>query len=125
MRIAAQKTTEADVARLRATVAHQRAALGKADDFIAADMRFHHQIAEMTLNPLFYAVSQAMLNWLKEYHTDMLIWTGKEKYTLAEHDEIISHIASGDADRAEDAMVRHLDRSRSLYKHQAPGQPAR
>ena len=32
-----------------------------------------------------------MLGWLKEYHTEMLIWTGKEKYTLAEHEEIISH----------------------------------
>ena len=35
------------------------------------------------------AVSEAMLAWLKEYHTEMLIWTGKEKFTLVEHEEII------------------------------------
>jgi DNA-binding GntR family transcriptional regulator len=60
-----------------------------------------------------------MLGWLRQYHTDMLIWTGKEKYTLTEHEEILRHIAAHDADAAEQAMVKHLDRSASLYIHQA------
>jgi DNA-binding GntR family transcriptional regulator len=56
-----------------------------------------------------------MLGWLKTYHGEMLIWTGKEEYTLAEHEEIISHLAAKDPDAAEAAMVKHLDRSRALY----------
>jgi GntR family transcriptional regulator, sialic acid-inducible nan operon repressor len=56
-----------------------------------------------------------MLGWLKLYHAEMLIWTGKEKYTLAEHEEIISHLAANDPDATEAAMVGHLERSRALY----------
>ncbi len=41
-----------------------------------------------------------MLAWLKEYHTHMLIWTGKEKYTLVEHEEILDCLSGKDADRA-------------------------
>jgi DNA-binding FadR family transcriptional regulator len=117
-REAAVKATDKDIAALRATLERQRVNLGDADAFISADMRLHTQIAAITGNPLFEAVSEAMLGWLKEYHTEMLIWTGKEKYTLAEHEEIIARIAAHDADAAEQAMIKHLDRSAALYVHQ-------
>ena len=86
-----------------------------ADAFSAADMEFHIRIAKILDNPIFVAVSEAMLAWLKEYHTEMLIWTGKEKYTLAEHEEILERLAANDADGAEAAVLKHLERSRSLY----------
>jgi GntR family transcriptional regulator, sialic acid-inducible nan operon repressor len=114
-REAAEKATDEDLAGLRATLDEQRRLLGDADSFIAADMRFHTQIAAISRNPIFTAVSEAMLGWLKLYHGEMLIWTGKEKYTLAEHEEIISHLAANDPDAAEAAMVKHLERSRALY----------
>src|SRR6476660_6871967 len=41
VREAAQKAKPDDVARLKATVEAQRGLLGKAEDFMAADMRFH------------------------------------------------------------------------------------
>jgi DNA-binding GntR family transcriptional regulator len=56
-----------------------------------------------------------MLAWLKEYHTEMLIWTGKEKFTLAEHDEIVDRLAANDVDGSETALLKHLERSRALY----------
>jgi GntR family transcriptional regulator, sialic acid-inducible nan operon repressor len=114
-REAAQKATYEDLAGLRATLDEQRSLLGNADAFIATDMRFHTQIAAISRNPIFTAVSEAMLGWLKLYHGEMLIWTGKEKYTLAEHEEIISHLAANDPDATEAAMVKHLERSRALY----------
>jgi DNA-binding FadR family transcriptional regulator len=112
---AATRATEADVGQLRATLEEQRGDLGQAEAFIGADMRFHTQIAAISGNPIYVAVSEAMLGWLKEYHTEMLIWTGKEKYTLAEHEEIIERIAAHDPEGAEQAMVKHLERSRALY----------
>lgn len=115
VREAARKATAADVALLRGTLEDQRNALGDASRFIAADMRFHTQIAAMSGNPIFAAVSEALLGWLKAYHNDMLIWAGKETFTLAEHGEIIDCIAANDADGAEAALVRHLERSRGLY----------
>jgi len=116
VREAALKATDADLQTLRATLDEQRNSLGDAARFMAADMRFHSQIAAISKNPIFTAVSEAMLGWLKIYHSDMLIWTGKEKFTLAEHEEIIAHLAANDADAAEAAMIKHLGRSRSLYK---------
>jgi DNA-binding FadR family transcriptional regulator len=118
VREAAMKAGDEDIVALRETLERQRMNLGDADAFISADMRLHTQIAAITGNPLFEAVSEAMLGWLKEYHTEMLIWTGKEKYTLAEHEEIIACIAAHHVDAAEQAMIKHLDRSAALYVHQ-------
>jgi DNA-binding FadR family transcriptional regulator len=115
VREAAAKATEQDLETLRATLDEQRQSLGDAEKFMSADMRFHTQIAAISQNPIFTAVSESMLNWLKIYHSQMLIWTGKEKYTLAEHEEIISHLAANDPDASEAAMIRHLERSRALY----------
>jgi DNA-binding FadR family transcriptional regulator len=119
VRQAAEKATEADVAALRALLDTQAEALGTPEIFIAADMRFHTRIAGICGNPIFEAVSASMLGWLKEYHTEMLIWTGKENLTLVEHEEILEAISRNDAEAAEAALIRHLERSRALYVHQA------
>ncbi|WP_245413424.1 transcriptional regulator NanR [Mangrovicella endophytica] len=119
IRQAAERATAADLQALWDLVALQREALGNAEAFIAADMRFHTRIAAISGNPIFEAVSEAMLGWLKQYHTDLLIWSGKEKLTLAEHGEIVGAIESGDPVAAEQAMERHLARSAALYVHQA------
>jgi len=113
-RVAAEKASPQDIADLRVILERQRASLGQAEAFIAADMAFHTRIAEISGNPIFAAVSESMLAWLKEYHTEMLIWTGKEKFTLAEHEEIIHCLAQNDADGAEQAVLKHLERSRAL-----------
>ncbi len=114
-REAAVKANASDIDDLRAILERQRVSLGDADDFISADMEFHARIARISGNPIYLAVSEAMLAWLKEYHTEMLIWTGKEKFTLTEHEEIIQCIESGDPDAAEQAVLKHLERSRALY----------
>ena len=119
-REAAQRATPADIASLNAILARQREFLGSAEAFIAADMALHTRIAAISGNPLFEALSEAMLGWLKQYHTEMLIWTGKENLTLVEHEEIIACIAAHDEDAAERAIVHHLDRSAALYVQ--PGQ---
>jgi len=115
VREAAQRATPADIASLEAILEEQRRNLGAAEPFIAADMALHTRIAAISGNPLFEAVSEAMLGWLKQYHTEMLIWTGKENFTLVEHEEIIACIAAHDAEAAEQALIRHLDRSAALY----------
>ena len=114
-REAAQRASEADIAELKRIIERQRESLGNAEDFISADMQFHTRIAQISGNPIFAAVSEAMLAWLREYHTEMLIWTGKEKFTLVEHEEIVERLAAHDADGAESAVLKHLERSRALY----------
>ena len=115
IREAAGKATPEDIANLKALLDKQRPSIGDADAFIDADMEFHQSIAAISGNPIFAAVSGAMLGWLKSYHTEMLIWTGRENVTLAEHEEIIRTLEKGNADLAEKAMIKHLERSRALY----------
>ena len=115
IREAASRATAEQIAELRALLEKQKGSLGDADAFIDADMEFHQCIARISGNPIFAAVSGAMLGWLKSYHTEMLIWTGRENFTLAEHEEIIRAIENGNADLAEKAMIKHLERSRALY----------
>lgn len=115
VREAAAKASGEEIERLRAILAEQRAQRGNAEAFIAADMAFHNAIAAISGNPIYTAVSEAMLGWLKEYRAELLLWSGKEKFTLDEHEEIIGQIAAHDPDKAEAAMVKHLERSRSLY----------
>ena len=124
VREAALRAAPEDIARLKIILREQRDCLGEADTFIAADMRFHMAIAAMSGNPIFAAVSEAMLGWLKVYRDELLIWSGKEHFTLAEHAEIISGIEAGDADAAERALIRHLERSRSLYMLSPQAKPA-
>jgi DNA-binding FadR family transcriptional regulator len=114
-REAAAKASASDIADLQSILEEQHDSLGHADEFISADMRFHTRIAQISGNPLYVAVSEAMLAWLKQYHTDMLIWTGKEKFTLVEHREILSAIANNDVEGAEASVLKHLERSRALY----------
>ena len=116
-REAASKASDNDVAQLRELIVKQRASLGDAERFIAADMEFHITIASLAGNPIFTAVSEAMLGWLKRFHTELLIWSGKETHTLSEHEAIVSRIASRDAEAAEQAMADHLSRSAALYIH--------
>jgi DNA-binding FadR family transcriptional regulator len=114
-REAAAKVTEADIADLQEILARQTAALEDPAAFISADMEFHSRIARISGNPIYIAVSEAMLAWLRGYHTPLLIWAGKETVTLAEHQSIIDCLTARDADATEQAMLRHLERSRALY----------
>lgn len=118
-RDAALKATAEDLQTLRALIDRQRASLGDAEAFIAADMDFHIAITSLVANPIFTAVSEAMLGWLKRFHTDLLIWSGKETLTLAEHAAIVAKIDARDPDGAEQAMAAHLNRSAALYAHGA------
>ncbi|MGZ9719460.1 transcriptional regulator NanR [Rhizobium miluonense] len=114
-REAAAHATEKDIADLREIIELQRTWLGHPEEFISADMQFHTRIAQISGNPIFVALSEAMLIWLKAYQTDMLIWTGNEDFTLIEHEEILQRLAENDADGAEREMLKHLERSRAFY----------
>ncbi|NVO28962.1 transcriptional regulator NanR [Donghicola sp. C2-DW-16] len=116
IRVAAQNATAEDIADLRAIQAEQAQNLDDANAFIAADMRFHTRLAQITGNPIIIAVSEAMLGWLFEYHVSLLHWNGKEDVTLAEHAQMIDLIEQHDADGAVAMMTRHLARSASVFE---------
>ncbi|MFC6487214.1 transcriptional regulator NanR [Nitratireductor sp. GCM10026969] len=117
IRIATERAQPADIEDLKRLVKEQRSRLGDAAAFIKADMAFHRRIASLSDNPIFAAISDAMLNWLFNYHTDLLFWSGQENVTLSEHEEIVACIEEGDPEQAAAAMRSHLDRSADLYRY--------
>lgn len=117
VRVATTRVQPSDIEDLKRLIADQKKELGNAAGFIKADMAFHRKISSLSSNPIFAAISDAMLNWLFNYHTDLLHWSGQESVTLGEHEKIVECIASGDANAAANAMRSHLDRSNDLYRH--------
>jgi GntR family transcriptional regulator, sialic acid-inducible nan operon repressor len=125
-RIAAQRATPDDLNSLEQALARQRAAWregasaapkgGGITNFVKADMAFHTAIAAIGGNPLCAALSQAMLQWLCDFHNELLRVPGAEQVTLSEHQEIFDRIAAHDPKGAEDAMTRHLTRAGSVYR---------
>jgi GntR family transcriptional regulator, sialic acid-inducible nan operon repressor len=112
---AARRAGPKDVARLEAALNEQKGRLqASTASFVAADMAFHTAIATVTQNPVFEAVSRAMLQWLSLFHSSLLHRKGRD-VTLAEHRKILEAIAARDPERAANAMRSHLRRASPLY----------
>jgi DNA-binding FadR family transcriptional regulator len=110
VRRAAEVATEVDLDRLRSVLEEMQAEVGNPTRFVAADIRFHNLLAEMSGNPILQAVSGALLQWLFEFHSELVRFPGHEDVTLADHQEIYERVAERDAEGAERAMIDHLTR---------------
>lgn len=116
VRLAARNASAKDVESLRAALQNQREACGDAARFIAADISFHNAIAALSRNPIYTAVSQALLEWVFEHYPRLLRVPGVEDLTLQEHAAILDAIAAHDEDRAARALAAHLLRSNPRYR---------
>jgi len=115
VRLAAAKATAGDVDSLRAVIVRQEASRKDSAAFLDADIAFHEAIAALSGNPLFAAVSRAMLGWLADFHRELVRIPGAEAVTLAEHHEILKQIEAHNPEAAAIAMANHLTRVNSLY----------
>jgi GntR family transcriptional regulator, sialic acid-inducible nan operon repressor len=115
-RRAAERHTSADIAALMRTIDEQEQSAGRAAAFRLLDGRFHREIAALSGNPIWPALSDALFRWLNDFHVNLVSVPGKEKLTLAEHRGIIDAIATGDSDAAATAMRDHLTRASDLYR---------
>ena len=118
-RLAAERATPDDVARLRRRLAEQRAALANMDQFLQRDMAFHREIASISGNPIFPTLIEALFDWASAYYQSSVRAPGAEDLTLAEHARIVHAIAAHDGPGAEQAMREHLLRANALYRQLA------
>ncbi len=120
-RLAAARATEDDVKALEERIDRQAAAAeDDIDSFLRADIAFHRCVAAVSGNPIFMAVSEAMLEWLLEYHVGLIRKDGRELKTLAEHQLILDRIGAHDVEGAAAAMLAHLTRAADLYDAMNP-----
>ncbi len=115
-RSAAQRATDDDIARLREAMAAHRASFGDPLRFLETDLALHKMIAAVSGNPVYVAVSQAMLQWLRNFHEDLVRAPGAEEVTLDEHQRLLECIARRDPDGAEQAVREHLTRANHKYQ---------
>lgn len=116
VRLATRSAKDKDVAALRTALERQRAARGDAALFVAADIAFHNAIASISGNPIYAAVSQALLQWVFELWPRLLRAPGVEDLTLQEHEAVLDAISSKNEDGAARALAAHLLRSNLLYE---------
>jgi GntR family transcriptional regulator, sialic acid-inducible nan operon repressor len=120
-RLAAARATPDDIRTLEERIESQAAATEEdIDSFLHADIAFHRTIAAISGNPIFAAVSEAMLEWLLEYHVGLIRKDGREFKTLAEHQLITDRIGAHDVEGAAAAMLAHLTRAADLYESVSP-----
>lgn len=116
-RTAATRATDDDIAMLRSVLEEHRASLGDTARFVETDMAFHRAIASVSGNPVYMAVSQALLQWLQNFHEDVVRSpSGTEKVTLDEHTRLFDCIARHDPSGVEKAVRDHLTRAHELYR---------
>lgn len=116
VRRAAVRRTDADIDRLRRILDVQIDNKGNPPDFLAADGAFHREIAVISGNPIYAAVSEAVFGWLKSFHIDLVRTPGLEDLTIDEHMAILRWIERGLPDEAAEAMEDHLTRINDLYR---------
>lgn len=116
VRLAAEKAGADEIAALHACVDRLEQLVGSPPEFVRADIDFHIAIAAISGNPIYTAVSEAMLGWLAEFHQELLRVPGAEQVTIREHKRILKQIAAHDAPKAERALREHLLRANNKYR---------
>ena len=108
-RQAAIHATGADIEQLRAAVEANRRSSHDHKAFVRTDIEFHFVLAEITRNPIFSAIHEAVLKWLTTQRS--LAPRVPKAYELAcqAHKNIVDAVAERDPDRAESVMREHLE----------------
>jgi DNA-binding FadR family transcriptional regulator len=114
-RLAAQRATEVDLARLRAALAANRDAIGDQQRFQRTDVAFHYAIAEIPKNAIFTSLHEAVVAWLTEQRAISGQLPGAAEAAYAAHVRIFTAIAAHDPQAAELAMQEHLEAVVALY----------
>ena len=117
IRMAAERATPEQIEHLRGLLEDHKASLANSQQFLSTDMAFHHGIAEISGNAIYKAVSQAMLEWLEQFHHEAVRAPGAEKTSLNEHIKMFKCIAAHDPDGAAKVLTAHLKRASTHYGH--------
>lgn len=114
-RYAAEHASENDLARLRQALAENEAALDDMDAFERTDVAFHFVLAEIPRNPVFVAIHEAVVAWLREQRNMSLRVGGVARGAYEWHARIFEAVAARDPERAAKAIQGHLSDVAHLY----------
>jgi GntR family transcriptional regulator, sialic acid-inducible nan operon repressor len=114
-RFAAEHATPDDVERMAAAMAACAESVDAPEKFVEADVAFHFAIVQTTHNQLLIALHRAVLEWLREQRVSSIEPSGSSKAAHRAHRRVFEAIRERDADRAEQAMIDHLNEVERYY----------
>ncbi|HEX6457431.1 MAG TPA: GntR family transcriptional regulator [Thermoleophilaceae bacterium] len=109
-RQAALRITPATAAEVREVLARQRAALAGEDLIGASDVNaeLHAKIVELSGHATAQRLIRSLNSQMVRFQFRTILIPGRPSQSLEEHGAIVDAVASGEADKAERAMKRHL-----------------
>ena len=125
--LAAQRRSDANLREMRAALDDFAAALRAGRDAVAADFRFHLEIARATGNPHFAELTAALgVSMIPRARLDKPVPLNAQRREYLqrvnnEHESLFDAIAAQDSDGARAAMRTHLANSRERRRRAAQG----
>jgi DNA-binding GntR family transcriptional regulator len=109
-REAALRITPGTAAEVREVLARQRAALAREDLIGASDVNaeLHAKIVELSGHATAQRLIRSLNSQMVRFQFRTILIPGRPSQSLEEHGAIVEAVASGDGDKAERAMRRHL-----------------
>ena len=101
-------SSDEDIDRLKLALDANSAARGDVARFERTDVAFHYVLAQITRNPIFTAVHDALVEWLTSQRTITLRAPGAEEAAFDLHRRIFEAVAAKDPEAAAPAMDEHL-----------------
>jgi DNA-binding FadR family transcriptional regulator len=114
-RLAAQRATADELARLREALEANRQAMHDWVEFMRTDVAFHYVIATIPRNTIFTSLYNAVVEWLTEQREISGRAPRSAQLAYAAHERIYNAIAAHDPIEAQSAMQDHLDQVAKLY----------
>ena len=114
-RFAAMHATPRDIAAMGTALDACDTCADAPEQFVDADVAFHFAIVQATHNQLLIALHRAVLDWLREQRESSMEPSGSTKAAQRAHRRVFDAIRDGNADRAERAMIDHLNEVERYY----------
>lgn len=119
--VAAERSTESDVARMREVHLRMQGDDGDVDAAALDDLEFHRTIARATQNDLYLLLMDSIGTALIDIRRENL-GSGSAPMTLGQHEAILDRISDRDRDGARAAMAAHLEGVAAWWRsHTASG----
>ena len=109
VRDAATHADRDDIRALKEALAANKTAIPKSDDFYRTDIAFHGALYRSVKNPVFEALGKGFSAWLAPQWDGMPRLPERNEQNYQAHKAIYEAILERDPDRAEQALVDHLE----------------
>ncbi|MBI2087350.1 MAG: FadR family transcriptional regulator [Deltaproteobacteria bacterium] len=107
--VAAERATQGDIEGMKRILEKQAESATKGGTGVEADTEFHFAIAQATQNQALEKLVSGLMEMLSPSREESLQTPGRKEASLASHYGILSAIEAHDKDRAEEAMLRHIE----------------